>query len=58
MIVPRTAFVRAASAEATSVSFSAATASGVETACQKPDQPCFLDCQTSAAIGSATITIR
>jgi hypothetical protein len=40
------------------VSFSAATASGDETYRQKPDQPSCFDCQTSAAIGSATMTVR
>jgi len=36
----------------------AATASGDETASQNPDQPPFVDFQTSAEIGSATTTSR
>jgi len=41
-----------------SVSFRAATASGFETTPQNPAAPCFVDDQTSAAIGSATTTER
>jgi hypothetical protein len=40
------------------VSFSAATASALETASQKPDHPSCFDCQRSAAIGSATMIVR
>ena len=58
MSVPRTAFESAASAATTSVSLSAATASGADTLRQKPDQPSCFDCQRSAAIGSATTTSR
>src|SRR5579885_1745183 len=58
VIVPSSAFVSAASAATASVSFSAATASGDETAAQKPEPPPFVDDQTSAAIGSATTTDR
>src|SRR5437870_4005667 len=56
--VPSTAFVPAAAAETTSVSFRAATASALETASQKPPLPLFVEVQTSAAIGSATISDR
>jgi hypothetical protein len=40
------------------VSFNAATASGADTLRQKPDQPSCFDCQSSAAIGSATMTSK
>ena len=40
------------------MSFSAATASGAETTPQKPAAPRPVDAQTSAAIGSATISDR
>jgi hypothetical protein len=56
--VPSTAFASAASAATTNVSFSAATASGLEIASQNPVVPSWCDCQMSAAIGSATMTIR
>jgi hypothetical protein len=43
---------------AANVSFSAPTASGFETACQKPCAPAFLASQTTAAIGRTTMTSR
>ena len=58
MIVPKTALISATIAATPSVSFSAATASGCVTASQKPWSPPARDAQTSAAIGSATITVR
>src|SRR5581483_7666575 len=58
VIVPRRAFVSAAIAATASVSFSAATASGDETAARNPEPPPFVDDQTSAAIGRATTTDR
>src|SRR5512145_2243775 len=58
MIVPKTAVVSTASVEMIIVSFSAATACGEETTSQKPDQPLPVDFQTTAAIGSTTITSR
>src|SRR5262245_36124019 len=58
MIVPNTAVVRTASVEVISVSLNAATACGEETACQKPEQPSPVDCQTTAAIGRTTTTSR
>src|SRR3954463_7893524 len=57
MIVPMTALMSAASAATTSVSFSAATASGLEIASQKPPEPFLVDDHTSAAIGSAITTV-
>src|SRR5581483_8226066 len=56
--VPKTALTSATTAAITSVSFSAATPSGIETASQKPDAPSSRDAHTSAAIGSATISER
>ena len=56
--VPSTAFVSAAATEISSVSFSAETASADETVSQNPASPFPVDDQTSAAIGSATITDR
>jgi hypothetical protein len=56
--VPATAFVRATRAETTSVSLSAATASGALIAAQNPDEPSAREAQTSAAIGSPTMTVR
>ena len=55
VIVPRTALISATAIEVASVSFSAATASGLVTTSQKPAQPPFSDSKTSAAIGSPTI---
>jgi hypothetical protein len=48
----------ATSAEATSVSSIAETASGDEIACQKPWPPLFFESQTSAASGIRTIRLR
>src|SRR5687768_1799086 len=56
--VPSTALSRATPNEVTSVSFRAATASGLETASQKDRVPSLDASQTSAAIGSATSTVR
>ena len=56
--VPKTALTSATIPAIASVSFSAATPSGLETASQKLRAPSFVDAQTSAAIGSATITER
>ena len=57
--VPSTAFVSAASAATPSVSFRAAIASGfVADAQNEPATPPLRELQTSAAIGSATITVR
>src|SRR5581483_1475182 len=56
--VPKTALTSATTAAITSVSFSAATPSGLETASQKPEAPSSRDAHTSAAIGSATISER
>ena len=41
--VPSTALRSATAIDVDSVSFSAATASGLETASQKPSQPAFVD---------------
>src|SRR5215472_9499346 len=43
---------------AANVSFSASTASGFETACQKPGAPAFFASQMTAAIGRTTMTSR
>jgi len=48
----------AATTAATRVSFSAATDSGDEIACQKPDQPSCFDSHASAASGRTTISSR
>jgi hypothetical protein len=56
--VPSTAFVAAAAAATASVSFSAATASGLETTAQKPSEPLFVEAQARAAIGRATKSDR
>src|SRR5215210_5679277 len=58
VIVPRTALISETTREAPSVSFSAATACGLETASQNPDVPSFDDSQPSAASGSTTRTLR
>ena len=57
MIVPMTALT-SATATRPSVSLSAATASGLVTASQKPRQPPSVDPKTTAASGSATIRLR
>jgi hypothetical protein len=56
--VPKIAFVRATSAATAIVSFSAATASGWVTQYRNWERPSARDAQTSAAIGSATTTLR
>ena len=58
MIVPNTAVVSTASVDISSVSFSAETACGDETTSQKPAQPLPVDRQTTAAIGSTTMSSR
>ena len=58
MTVPITALISAATSEAPSVSFSAASASGLVIASQKPARRSLVDSQMSAAIGSATTTVR
>ena len=58
VIVPSTALSSATAIEVQSVSFSAATASGLVTTSQNPSQPPFVDSNTSAAIGSPTISAR
>ena len=58
VIVPRTALIRATAIDVQSVSFSAAIASGLVTTSQNPCQPPFVDSNTSAAIGSPTISER
>ena len=58
VIVPRTALKRDTASEATSVSFSAATASGLETASQNACVPSLVASHMSAAIGRPTMTIR
>src|SRR4026208_2412930 len=58
MIVPNTAVVSTARVDVISVSLKAATACGEETTSQNPDQPSPVDLQTTAAMGSTTITSR
>ena len=58
VIVPSTAFRSETASDAPTVSFSAATASGLETASQKDCDPSLVASQTSAASGSPTMTIR
>ena len=58
VIVPRTALIRATAIDVPSVSFNAATASGLVTTSQNPCQPALVDSKMSAAIGSATISER
>src|SRR5439155_11406312 len=58
VIVPATALITATASEAPSVSFSAATASGLETAAQNPCEPSLADSQKSAASGSTTTSVR
>src|SRR5690242_7216716 len=52
--VPSTALTSAATTDVSTLSFSAATASGAETALHQPDQPCALEAEATAASGSAT----
>src|SRR5919199_4814102 len=56
--VPMTALIAATTTAAMSVSFSAATASGAETAAQKPCRPSRVERQTSAASGRRTTKPR
>jgi hypothetical protein len=56
--VPATALTAAQSTAAPSVSFSAATASGLVTSCQKVSSPCDRELHTSAASGSRTTMLR
>ena len=58
VIVPSTAFRSETASDAPTVSFSAATASGLETASQKDCDPSLVASHTSAASGSPTMTIR
>jgi len=58
VIVPNTALTSTTMKAQANVSFSAPTASGLETACQKPCAPLFFACQTTAAIGRTTMTSR
>ena len=58
MTVPKTALTSAARIAATTLSFSAATASGFEIGAQKPEQPSSRDAATTAASGSTTISVR
>jgi hypothetical protein len=58
VIVPSTALIRTTMKAAANVSFSAPTASGFETACQKPCAPACFACQMTAAIGRTTMTSR
>src|SRR5262245_35923377 len=58
VIVPSTALIREIRIDAPTVSFSAATASGLEIESQKPPAPSFVDSQVSAASGSTTTIER
>src|SRR5262249_54320670 len=58
VIVPRTALIRETTSAATRVSLSAATASGLEIASQKPCDPPLVDSKTTAASGSRTMIVR
>jgi hypothetical protein len=58
VIVPITAVINATAKAAPTVSFSAETASGLETTSQKPRAPSLEDSKSSAASGSATISER
>ena len=58
IIVPVTALIPTTSKARTMLSSSAETAPGLETTVQKLDSPPARDCQTTAAIGSTTITDR
>src|SRR5215471_6860221 len=58
VIVPSTAFNTATASDATSVSLSAATASGEVIASQNDPKPSCLAVETRAAIGNTTITVR
>ena len=56
VIVPRTALIRATAIEVQSVSFSAATASGLETTSQNAPRTFVRRLEESAAIGRATMS--
>ena len=56
--VPATALIATTTSEATKVSFSEATAEGLETARQKLSAPFSVDFQTTAASGSRTMNPR
>src|SRR5215831_6390717 len=56
--VPRTASIRATMNAAPNVSLSAASASGLETTCQKACMPLCFDNQRRAAMGRTTMTPR
>ena len=56
--VPSTPLISATATEVQRVSFRAATASGLEATSQNPRAPAFADSKRSAAIGSATISVR
>jgi hypothetical protein len=58
VIVPNTALTATTTNATPNESLSAVAASGVETASQKPCAPALCACQTSAAIGSRTMTNR
>src|SRR4026209_2750989 len=58
MIVPKTAAPTPPRVPLIPDSFRAATACGEETTSQNPDQPSPVDLQTTAAMGSTTITSR
>ena len=53
-----TALTATTTSDATIVSFSAATACGFDTACQKDSHPSSVDFHTTAAIGMRTIAVR
>jgi hypothetical protein len=50
--------IRTTTKDAAKVSFSAPTASGLETTCQKPCAPLFFASQMIAASGRTTMTSR
>src|SRR5437870_4528550 len=56
--IPVTALIATTITEMTIVSLSAANASGLETARQKPASPSSSDCAATAASGSSTMTLR
>jgi hypothetical protein len=56
--VPLTALIATTAAASSSVSFSAATASGFEAACQKPCHPPPIPFAARAASGIRTTTLR
>src|SRR5438445_12491398 len=58
VIVPSTPLIRTTMNAAPNVSLRAATASGLDTICQKPCAPLFFDSQRSAARGGTTTGMR